>query len=1240
MPRVATLLLSRAMRVLLIGALALIAAGGRPEAFAAESDAAAAAATLPASPKQITFAPVTFGTIGATSSFKKVTLSNKSKAAVALTSLARLGDFAIDSKDSTCGSSLPAAGKCVVAVTFTPTALGLRTGQLSITSSATSSPLSVALKGTGVPAGLKLSPATLAFAKQEIGASSVPAMVTVRNPNLVPVAITTVASQGDFVIQSRTCGSVLGGAGNCTIAVNFAPSATGERTGKLLIGAQGVSSPLKVTLKGKGLAGPCKSPDVDQCNGACTDFATDENNCGGCGNVCSGSCVGGQCQTDAMSCNSPTPDLCPCATGATGCTNFLIDPANCGGCGNACAVGQSCQNGTCAGCTGASAPDQCGAMCTNFQSDPFNCGGCGVTCASGLCLRGQCLACTAASPDSCGGQCTNVISDAANCGGCGNTCPAGGSCQQGQCAGVVCGGDTPDLCGGNQCTNLMTDVMNCGVCANVCAGGGCVQGQCVICSGGQPNLCGSQCTNFQDDPGNCGGCGIACPVGATCSGGACQLQSCTNPPAGASGLSSTLGASDSAPAASEPNCTGDTQDVCNGACVDFFTDPRNCGSCGHTCEISQGEVCLHGICQNRTLTQCGGVATDTSIDRNNCGSCGNSCGQSEICVATGNPPGQCQPLPCNQPGTTSCGGVCADLSAGKPYCGTCGHVCDPGQYCVNDQCSDCPASAPTKCGDRCVDTTSDKNNCAGCGMPSPSGCPSGQVCHASQCMVDCSPPFFHFCSGSGGNPNYCSSLRSQGDCGQCGKSCTSPLSCVDPPISDIGAFCGCQTFQSSSLPELGYQCGSVCVFGGQNEEHCSGADACTPCGSGQVCQNGTCVQCPPDQQDICNHQCVDFASDATACGGCGGEENTCASGVCLSGICLPGEATPTPTATFAVASTPTPTASGTTPTPTAMAATPTSTATGVTPTSTPTAAACQTDSNCPAGNFCEGGNCALGCESDADCPSGNVCNQGPQHDTCAKVCQINTDCPLGDFCDSGHCLIGCESDADCPTGDVCNQGLQHDTCAKICEMDTDCPAGAFCENGHCPLGCESDADCPPGDVCNQGPQHDTCITATPTMTPVSTSAPTPAPTPVPSNLCQNYNVVEWFGMIEETGTAPSGGTATLSSNTAITSTFQLTPSSTVPGGCNLAMTANLNLVQSGGPIFGAWGGPWNCGGTVDASGNMNLTCVCNINMPAMGSFQGNEYLGTWSFDAIGQDDNGNAVLDDASGNFALDPPSQ
>src|ERR1700674_3848181 len=204
----------------------------------------------------------------------------------------------------------------------------------------------------------------------------------------------------------------------------------------------------------------------------CTDFLTDASNCGGCGDFCPATCAMGQCQGGTMTCNSPTPDLCVCSAGSQ-CTNLQTDSSDCGTCGNVCPIGETCQRGVCTGCTSPNAPDQCSGSCTNFQSDPFNCGGCGNFCASGLCSRGQCLACTGSAPNSCGGQCTNLLSDPNYCGGCGDSCPAGQSCQQGRCAGISCAGDTPDTCGGNQCTNLKADSQNCGACGNVCVGGTC-----------------------------------------------------------------------------------------------------------------------------------------------------------------------------------------------------------------------------------------------------------------------------------------------------------------------------------------------------------------------------------------------------------------------------------------------------------------------------------------------------------------------------------------------------------------------------------------------------------------------------------------------------------------------------------------------------------------------------------------------------------------------------------------------
>ena len=100
-------------------------------------------------PIAITPASVTFPAenLGTTSGPGSINVANHLNAALSISSISASGDFAVTG--NTCGSSIPAAGQCNIAVSFTPIATGLRTGTLQIADSAFGSPHTVALSGNG-----------------------------------------------------------------------------------------------------------------------------------------------------------------------------------------------------------------------------------------------------------------------------------------------------------------------------------------------------------------------------------------------------------------------------------------------------------------------------------------------------------------------------------------------------------------------------------------------------------------------------------------------------------------------------------------------------------------------------------------------------------------------------------------------------------------------------------------------------------------------------------------------------------------------------------------------------------------------------------------------------------------------------------------------------------------------------------------------------------------------------------
>jgi hypothetical protein len=148
-------------------------------------------------------------------------------------------------------STLRAGRGCSITVTFTPSALGSRTATLTVTHSASTSPQSIALTGTGTSPAT-IFPASLQFPSRLLGTTSAPKTVTLINHLRTGLAITSVAASAGFAISTNTCSSSVGAGLKCAIGVTFTPTALGPRQGTLTISYGAFGSPFLVALTGAG----------------------------------------------------------------------------------------------------------------------------------------------------------------------------------------------------------------------------------------------------------------------------------------------------------------------------------------------------------------------------------------------------------------------------------------------------------------------------------------------------------------------------------------------------------------------------------------------------------------------------------------------------------------------------------------------------------------------------------------------------------------------------------------------------------------------------------------------------------------------------------------------------------------------------------------------------------------------------------------------------------------------------
>jgi hypothetical protein len=180
---------------------------------------------------------------------KTITVTNTGTDLITITSLTVTGDY---SQTNTCGSSIAAGTSCTISVTFKPTVINSRTGTVTITDNAPTSPQTVSLSGVGTQ--VQFSPLSLNFANVKVGATAkMPVNLTNVGTNALSVTKVSITGTGasDYT-QTNTCGSTVAAGATCAYTVSFTPSIKGARVATLSISDSGGGSPQGVSLTGQG----------------------------------------------------------------------------------------------------------------------------------------------------------------------------------------------------------------------------------------------------------------------------------------------------------------------------------------------------------------------------------------------------------------------------------------------------------------------------------------------------------------------------------------------------------------------------------------------------------------------------------------------------------------------------------------------------------------------------------------------------------------------------------------------------------------------------------------------------------------------------------------------------------------------------------------------------------------------------------------------------------------------------
>ena len=222
-------------------------ASGSPQTLILSGSGQATNSTLTPNPGNVPFANVIVGS----NSTQPITLTNSGTASVSITQINITTGAGFSQNGLSVGQTIAAGATASFTAEFAPTAIGLSSGNITLTSTASNPTVTIALSGTGTQGQLSVNPSSVNFGSLPVN-SSATVPVTLSNTGTAPVGITAAGLTGSSFFTSTLASQTINPGQTASFNVKFAPTSTGSASGNISITNNAPGSPLVIPLSGTG----------------------------------------------------------------------------------------------------------------------------------------------------------------------------------------------------------------------------------------------------------------------------------------------------------------------------------------------------------------------------------------------------------------------------------------------------------------------------------------------------------------------------------------------------------------------------------------------------------------------------------------------------------------------------------------------------------------------------------------------------------------------------------------------------------------------------------------------------------------------------------------------------------------------------------------------------------------------------------------------------------------------------